>query len=178
VNGSDPSGDLLCEIGGDCGTAQDFESNDPHIVFQCSLSTIPGNDVEMASYGCGGPIISGSLRPGSTADEARAAAEASGYSIPSSYVAEPAVNGKGWVFREAGSIGNANIVRVGESDLQNPTGYARYYNSEAQPTNIYGSPRSNDETHLPLNNDEPNGDSLGDGFDLSYANSCSMVSVI
>jgi hypothetical protein len=117
-------------------------------------------------------MVPGSIRSGSTAAEARAAAESSGYDIPPNYIAEPADNGQGWVFRAPGSTGNANIVRVGEPDAQNPTGYVRYYNSEGQPLNIYGDPGPNADTHLPLNPDEPgSGDEPFDEwfFDLGYS---------
>jgi hypothetical protein len=90
------------------------------------------------------------LVAGSSAAEARAAAERSGYRIPPNYVAERASNNKGWVFRAPETQGNANIVRVEEPDEQNPTGAVRYYNSYGQPLNAQGKPGPNEETHLPL----------------------------
>jgi hypothetical protein len=112
-----------------------------------------------------GPLVVGSLRRGSSAAQARAAAEESGYEIPPNYVAEPANNGQGWVFRAPGTSGNADIVRVAEENAQNPTGYVRYYNSGGQPLNWAGKPGPDDETHLPLRSDTGSTeDPLGDEF--------------
>jgi hypothetical protein len=112
-----------------------------------------------------GPLVVGSLRRGSSAAQARAAAEESGYEIPPNYVAEPANNGQGWVFRAPGTSGNADIVRVAEENAQNPTGYVRYYNSGGQPLNWAGKPGPDDETHLPLRSDTgTTEDPLGDDF--------------
>jgi hypothetical protein len=112
-----------------------------------------------------GPLVVGSLRRGSSAAQARAAAEESGYEIPPNYVAEPANNGQGWVFRAPGTSGNADIVRVAEENAQNPTGYVRYNNSGGQPLNWAGKPGPDDETHLPLRSDTGSTeDPLGDDF--------------
>lgn len=78
------------------------------------------------------------LRPGSTAQQARAAAAQSGYSISGDYVAEAARDGKGWVFRVPGTEGDANIIRVAEANARNPTGYVRYYDKFGYPTNELG----------------------------------------
>jgi hypothetical protein len=117
-----------------------------------------------------GPLVAGSLRRGSSAAQARAAAEESGYEIPPNYVAEPANNGQGWVFRAPGTTGNADIVRVAEENAQNPTGYVRYYNSGGQPLNWAGNPGPDDETHLPLRSETGSTeDPLGDDFfDLGF----------
>ena len=117
-----------------------------------------------------GPLVAGSLRRGSSAAQARAAAEESGYEIPPNYVAEPANNGQGWVFRAPGTTGNADIVRVAEENAQNPTGYVRYYNSGGQPLNWAGKPGPDDETHLPLRSETGSTeDPLGDDFfDLGF----------
>ncbi len=70
--------------------------------------------------------------------------------IPAGYVAEPAANGNGIVYRPAGSTGNANIIRVSGPDSRNPTGYIRIYNSEGQPIlPSTGMPGSNAQTHIP-----------------------------
>ena len=112
-----------------------------------------------------GPLVGGTLRSGSSAAQAHAAAAESGYEIPPNYVAEPANNGQGWVFRAPGSTGNADIVRVAEGNAQNPTGYVRYYNSGGQPLNWAGKPGPNDETHLPLRSETGSTeDPLGDDF--------------
>jgi hypothetical protein len=107
-------------------------------------------------YCGGGPLISGSLRAGSTPAEARAAAIASGYEIPENYIAVPAKNGEGWVFREPGTSyeadKNANTIRVMEATERYPNGYVRVYNSANQAINYQGKPGQRDETtHWPLN---------------------------
>jgi hypothetical protein len=119
-----------------------------------------------------GPLVS-SLRPGSSAAQARGAAENSGYEIPPNYVAEPATNGQGWVFRAPGTTGNAYIIRVGEANALNPSGYVRYYNSGGQPLDWEGNPGPASDTHLPLRSEpetpatpeNPLGD---DFFDLGF----------
>ena len=167
ANGSDPTGQLGIKIPGigcigNCGPSKTGE-------FTCQQ---PSSGLILSAYSPGaiscdsGTLVPGSLRSGSTAAEARAAAESSGYDIPSNYVAEPADNGQGWVFRAPGSTGNANIVRVGEPNSQNPTGYVRYYNSEGQPLNIVGKPGPDPDTHLPLDPVEPGtgGETFGEPF--------------
>jgi len=70
--------------------------------------------------------------------------------IPAGYVAEPADNANGIVYRPAGSTGNANIIRVSGPDAKNPTGYFRIYNSEGQPIiPSTGKPGSEAQTHIP-----------------------------
>ncbi len=117
-----------------------------------------------------GPLVGGSLRSGSSAAQARAEAEESGYEIPPNYVAQPANNGQGWVFRAPGTTGNADIVRVAEANAQNPTGYVRYYNSAGQPLNWAGNTGPDSETHLPLRSEAGSTeDPLGDDFfDLGF----------
>ncbi|HSX44454.1 MAG TPA: RHS repeat-associated core domain-containing protein [Candidatus Saccharimonadales bacterium] len=96
----------------------------------------------------------GSLRAGSSAAQARAVAENMGINIPSNYVATRADNNSGWVFRPPGSSGNANIIRVGEPDGANPTGYIRVYNSNGQPVTSEGLPGPNADTHLPISDED------------------------
>jgi hypothetical protein len=127
-----------------------------------------------------GPIVGGTLRSGSSAAEARAAAEASGYEIPPNYVAEPANNGQGWVFRAPGTSGNASIIRVAEANSRNPTGYVRYYNSYGQPLTAEGKPGPDSDTHLPLRPDDPaepgNEDPFGDLIpELDFTTGCGEV---
>ena len=102
-----------------------------------------------------GPLVGGSLRSGSSAAQARAEAEESGYEIPPNYVAQPANNGQGWVFtRTRYYRKHTDIVRVAEANAQNPTGYVRYYNSAGQPLNWAGNTGPASETHLPLRTEE------------------------
>ena len=168
VNNVDPSGELLCQASGACATKEDFEAHPGSQPAQFNCSLKPGESLT-AFTGCGGGLVSGSLRSGSSADEARAAAEDSGYPIPDYYVAEPAANGEGWVFRAPGTTGNAGIIRVGEPDSQNPTGYVRFYNEAGQPLTMQGLPGSNPDTHLPLKGDEPEG---GVDPELAYTSGC------
>jgi hypothetical protein len=150
--------------------------------FQCAISQ-SYNSATLASYSgsiaCDiEPLDNGTQRSGSTAAEARSEAEASGCQIPPDYIAEPAENGRGWVFRAPGSSGNANIVRVGEADSQNPTGYVRYHDSYGQPLNAQGSPlASRADTHLPLRDDPDDPDWDFDGawfFEVLYT--CGVAS--
>jgi len=156
VNGVDPNGQFGLKIPGvgclgNCGpsTAGEFTCQQP------SSGIILSADSPGAISCDSGTLVPGSMRSGSTAAEARAAAEKSGYEIPSNYIAEPADNGQGWTFRAPGSTGDANIVRVMEPNSQNPNGYVRYYNSQGQPLNIDGKPGPDPDTHLPLDPDEP-----------------------
>jgi hypothetical protein len=114
--------------------------------------------------------VVGSLRNGSSAAQARSEAEASGYEIPPNYVAEPANNNQGWIFRAPGTIGNADTIRVAEENALNPTGYVRYYNSGGQPLNWAGNTGPGSETHLPLRSETGSTeDPLGDDFfDLGF----------
>jgi RHS repeat-associated protein len=73
--------------------------------------------------------------------------------IPAGYVAEPAANGNGIVYRPAGSTGDANTIRVMGPDAQGryPQGYVRIYNSSGQPVvPSTGKPGSQATTHSPL----------------------------
>jgi RHS repeat-associated protein len=176
VNETDPSGRLGINIPGigclgNCGP-----STSPG-EFTCGQ---PSSGTILSAYTPGaiscdsGALVPGSLRSGSTAGQARAAAEADGYDIPPNYVAEPQANGQGWVFRAPGSSGNSNIIRVSEPNAQNPNGYVRYYNSSGQPLNIDGNPGPDSDTHLPLSPDDPeNGDEPSEAwwwiFELGYA---------
>ena len=117
-----------------------------------------------------GPLLVGTLRPGSSAAEARAAAADSNFDIPDDYVSEPARTGRGWIFRAPGTTGEADTVRVMEPNWQNPTGYVRYYDSEGFPLNPLGIRGPDSETHLPLNGegegDETPINPLEEGFYL------------
>jgi RHS repeat-associated protein len=173
VNESDPTGDFGIHIPG-IGCIGNCSPSKPK-TFTC----LPAGDYLAASTGAipcdSGPIVSGSLRSGSTAAQARAEAEASGYDIPPGYIAEPARNGQGWVFRAPGTTGDANIVRVAESNSRNPTGYVRYYDSQGRALNAEGEPGPDSETHLPLRPDEQGNDDEGFGddfFDLGYFTGC------
>ncbi|MGD0442223.1 MAG: RHS repeat-associated core domain-containing protein [Acidimicrobiales bacterium] len=101
----------------------------------------------------------GGLKSGSTADEARTAANDSGYHIPSDYIARPADNGKGWVFSPSGAQDDESVIRVMEPTARYPDGYVRTYNSQGYPTDAQGNQIGSkgvgqDETHFPLPPDD------------------------
>ena len=77
---------------------------------------------------------------------------------PPGYQAVTAQNGQGLVLLPEGqTLGdNANIIRYGESNAQNPDGYFRYYNDQGQPLNpATGQPGPNSMTHIPLDYQGP-----------------------
>jgi NAD(P)H-dependent flavin oxidoreductase YrpB (nitropropane dioxygenase family) len=105
------------------------------------------------------PVAVGALHPNSTVGEARAAANKDGFNIPSSYVGEPA-KGNGWVFREPGTTGDPNTIRVMEPNSSSPNGYVRVYNSYGIPNDFSREPLGNvgvvkPETHFELSPDVP-----------------------
>jgi RHS repeat-associated protein len=73
--------------------------------------------------------------------------------VPQGYVGRVANNGQGLVYQDPASVGqgNANMVRIGDPDAQNPTGYVRIYNSQGQPIDpSTGAPGAPADTHIPL----------------------------
>jgi RHS repeat-associated protein len=71
--------------------------------------------------------------------------------IPAGYSAEIAENGKGVVFRPAGSTGNANTIRIMDSNKMNPKPYVRIFDEKGQPIDpVTGKPTSNALSHTPL----------------------------
>ncbi len=79
--------------------------------------------------------------------------------IPKSFVSEPNTSGKGLIYRQPGSEGKANTIRVMPTNTGQgkcpkypyPKGYARQYNEEGQPVDIRtGKPSTERETHHPL----------------------------
>lgn len=99
----------------------------------------------------------GSIKAGSSSADAQAVLEAMGYSIPDNYIAVPATNGKGWVFRSP-TNNTANTFRVMEPTQQNPTGYLRITDGSGSYVDINGTPmpKFSPETHIPL----PSGNGL------------------
>jgi hypothetical protein len=58
-------------------------------------------------------------------------------------------NGKGTVYQQPGSSGNADMVRDMEPTAQYPNGYVRFYNEHGQPVGLDGKPGPNSATHIP-----------------------------
>jgi RHS repeat-associated protein len=72
--------------------------------------------------------------------------------IPKGYQGEVARNARGLVFREPGSVGDSNILRIGDPDRFNPFGYVRYYDAHGQALDAFGNAvPGRAATHLPLN---------------------------
>jgi RHS repeat-associated protein len=160
INETDPTG--LFHVPGTNWCIGTCSHHNPGAFSCASPSTTPfllASDSNAISCGSGA-LASGSLVSGSTPEQARAAAEQSGYTIPGNYVAERQANDQGWVFRAPGSSGNGNIIRIGEPNSQNPNGYVRYYNASGQPLNSLGKPGSDPDTHLPLRPGDDNPDPL------------------
>ncbi|NDZ92745.1 hypothetical protein G3I13_20320 [Streptomyces sp. SID6673] len=67
--------------------------------------------------------------------------------VPEGYVAGPARNGKGVVWRPPGSQGDENSIRIMEPTPQHPNGYVRYYNKYGQPVDQQLKPTGPDMTH-------------------------------
>ena len=71
--------------------------------------------------------------------------------IPAGYVAEAARNSNGIVYRPAGSVGNANTIRIMGPTQRFGSGYVRVYNRHGQPLRpITGKPGLNVLTHTGL----------------------------
>jgi RHS repeat-associated protein len=156
LNGEDPSGLLVGRhdpwpVHADPGPPQTFSCAPPIDSNYLASASGSSNVITCAS----GPILHGSLRSGSTPEQARAEAEASGYEIPANYIAQQASNLRGWIFRAPGTEGPASTVRVGEANWQNPNGYVRYTNERGEYTNELGGPDGlpPEDTHLPLRGD-------------------------
>ncbi len=100
------------------------------------------------------------IKTGAGPGAARAAAESIGHPVPDTYTAVRADNGKGWVFREPGTTGNANTIRVMEpvtsGKYQYPNGYVRVYDRFGQVLDGSGNPGLNKspDTHFPLGGDD------------------------
>ena len=115
----------------------------------CELVNL--NEQCVATWGRHGALAAGSLRSGSSADDALKAARDNGIEIPADFAAWPARNGKGWNFSPSEDIGtNRNLIRIMEPTPEYPNGYWRRYNSYAQPEDVFGNPGSRPDTHFPL----------------------------
>lgn len=71
--------------------------------------------------------------------------------IPSTWVGRLADNRWGLVWQRGGAVSNADMIRLGLPDAQNPLGYIRFYNAFGQPLNVLGRTGTALETHIPLN---------------------------
>jgi hypothetical protein len=75
--------------------------------------------------------------------------------IPETWSSTVASNQSGMVYQQPGSSGNANMIRVGDPNANNPGGYVRYYNSGGQPLTVNGVPGPDAETHIPTSYQGP-----------------------
>jgi hypothetical protein len=97
--------------------------------------------------------FAGTLRPGSTPEQAIDALKRIGISVPSNYMPRRANGGKGWVFQEPGAGANRGAITAMESDanpILYPNGYARKFNWQdgGQPLDLNGKPGSRSDTHF------------------------------
>jgi len=123
-----------------------------------SDSTVPAEEQAAIEAGAAGgagaarTIINGVPQP-SPEGEIVVAPNGVAVKIPAGYVAEPAANGNGIVYRLAGSTGNANTIRIMGPDARGlqPNGYVRVYNSSGQPIiPSTGKPGTQAQTHTPF----------------------------
>jgi hypothetical protein len=75
--------------------------------------------------------------------------------VPEGWVPRVARNGKGIVYQQPGSSGDANSIRIMEPTKQYPNGYVRYYNKYGQPLTVDGKPGSDPVTHIPVDIQNP-----------------------
>ncbi len=60
-----------------------------------------------------------------------------GVGHPDGYVATPSRTGEGIIYREPGSVGNANTIRIMPPNEQYPSGRVIIYNGQGQPISPY-----------------------------------------
>lgn len=73
--------------------------------------------------------------------------------VPDDWTSRVADNGKGTVYQDPGSNGNADMLRVMDPTPMYPNGYVRFYNEHGQPIGLDGKPGSKAATHIPMNPD-------------------------
>ena len=65
----------------------------------------------------------------------------------------PADNGKGTVWQDPNSSGNANTLRIMDPNARYSNGYVRFYNEHGQPVGLNGKPGPRPDTHIPRSPD-------------------------
>jgi hypothetical protein len=113
-----------------------------------------------AKFGAGGTEVSSDLPApvdfvAKLVDRFRRAASKTPKPIPVGWAPELARNKKGVVFQRPGAPHNADLIRVMDPTPEHPGGYIRVHNRYRQPVDVHGKPRSDDDTHVPLDYDGP-----------------------
>jgi RHS repeat-associated protein len=71
------------------------------------------------------------------------------YDVPAGWTGRVADNGKGIVYQQPGSAGNADMIRIMDPTPKYPDGYVRVHNQYGQPVDVFGKPGPQSATHIP-----------------------------
>ncbi|MBP7146445.1 MAG: RHS repeat-associated core domain-containing protein [Acidobacteria bacterium] len=96
-------------------------------------------------------VAGGARAASTTLNEVRVPTASGDIIVPRGWVRSMADNGRGVVYRPAGSRGDAGAVRAAMPDGWNPAGYAKVYNLRGQPIDPWtGRTLARAPSHLPL----------------------------
>lgn len=73
--------------------------------------------------------------------------------VPDSWTEREADNGKGTVYQDPNTSGNANMLRKMAPTGRYPNGYVRFHNEHGQPIGLDGKPGPRSKTHIPIKDD-------------------------